>query len=1138
MKLFLDLESFNEADIDVGTYKYAESAEIMLVSYAIDDGPARVWDCTDPRENLLPDDLDAALLDADEIYAHNAQFDRTVLRLQWPELCPDLLRWRCTMAQALSHALPAGLGSLCSVLDVPEDLAKIAEGKKLIHLFCKPLPANRKLRRATRETHPVEWARFIQYAANDIEAMRECHRRMPKWNWNDSAIAEWHLDQRINDRGFAVDLELTQAGVAASEKEKARLGARFVELTQGVVERPTQRAQFMAFLNERYGLDLDNTRSDTFLQLLKGELPADCAELMRLSIAANKTSTAKYAALDAAVSRDGRFRGGLQFAGAGRTRRWAGRVYQAQNLPARGLPKALEVATYIDALKVGVHDLMFDELMRFGAAALRGCVVAPADAVLNVADLANIEGRKLAWLANEKWKLEAFRDYDAGIGPDLYNITAVSIIGGDPWKVEKKNRNVFGKVPDLACLSEGQLVTTDRGPVPIEHVTREMRVWDGIEFVEHDGVVYQGIKDVIEYDGLVATPDHRVFVSGPFGERTVHFATAARTHTPLLESHPAQQAEELARHRGKARVFDILNAGPRNRFVVSGKLVHNCGYRGGVAGFQKFAHAYNVRMADHWETIRTLIAPEHTERALWNFDKWGHTQLVDLEIDKWEWVASETCKLAWRARHPATVRFWYALQDACILAIRNWGGEFKAGRLIKVRCVTYKGSRWMVIALPSGRYLTYFNPRVNKEGTIVYEGEAAEEGKTTRIWIDVYTHGGKLTGNCLGAGTVVLTDAGPKFITQVGLHDRVWDGEQWVRHGGVLFQGWKDTIEWQGIRITPEHLILVGNSWRPATAMDSFATRVALATARASALSPSFAQTPVTTALQTACVTAGGRNESVFGNCSAGSHCAVRGALLAQKNGTPTSCPTENCGGNGSNDSRAPSIGAPTREAKRGVTTAREAFASTTSGSVTRPRFSATWSRCRSGIARAWTWIVATTKGTTRPGTSDSSRAKSMATTVARIAGSNTERSALPSRNSADASCRTGAVATPSPTTWGRGEALNGSSPSTTREAVFDLRNCGPRHRFAVLTVDGPAIVHNCCQTLARDVLAEALPRAEAAGYLPVLTVHDEIVTECPDTPEFTSDGLVAILAKNPAWAAGLPLAAAGYRDSRYKKED
>lgn len=624
MILWLDRETFCELDLkEVGTYEYAEDAQDLLISYAIDDGPVQVWDLTlDP---MCPDDLHQALEEADEVWAHNAQFDKAVHngknQMHLPRVA--LTRWRCSMARALSHALPGGLDSLCEVLDVPTDLAKIKDGKRLVALFTRPQPANRKVRRATRETHPEDWARFVEYAGNDISAMRACVKRMPDWNWDASAIAEWHCDQRMNERGFAVDRALTRAGAAAAIVEKERIGVRFRELTGGDVDRPSQREQFKTLLNDRYGLHLDNTQGETFSRLLQNpKLDLAAAELMRLSMAANKTSTAKYAALEPAIQSDDRFRGGVQFAGAGRTRRWAGRLFQPQNLPSRGLPPPEEVERYIKALKLGAHDLFFDDLMLYGAAALRGIVVAPPSKKLVVADLSNIEGRVLAWLAGEHWKLSAFRAYDAGTGPDLYNITATSIIGGDPWKVSKKDRNVFGKVPDLAS-----------------------------------------------------------------------------------------------------------------------------GYQGGVAGYQTFARAYGVRMADHWVTMQKAISPEHVDRAHYNLKKWGRPQLESLEISETEWLASETCKLAWRGRHPATVKLWYGLQDACKNAINEWGAVFQVGKYLKVRCVKHAGHRWMVIRLPSGRLLTYFDPRIIDD-SITYMGESAEEGKTTRQWIRVWTHGGKITGNC------------------------------------------------------------------------------------------------------------------------------------------------------------------------------------------------------------------------------------------------------------------------------------------------------------------------------------------------------------------------------------------------------
>lgn len=634
MKLWIDRETWSEVDLkEVGSYKYAETAEDLLVAYAIDDEEPKVWDVTE--DPICPDDLYEAALQADEVFAHNAMFDRTIHRYQDAIPQIELERWRCTMAQALSHALPGKLSSLCEVLGVAEDLAKLKEGKKLLNLFTKPQPANRKIRRATRLTHPAEWERFKKYAANDILAMRECHRLMPAWNWDESAIREWHLDQRINDRGFFVDTDLTAAGKLAAEQEKQRLAARFRELTRGVVDRPTQREQFKAFVLSEFGVELEDTTKDTFEQMIKAkQATGRLKELMEICMAANKTSTAKYAALDPAVQADGRFRGGLQFAGASRTRRWAGRLFQAQNLPARGLPPPQQVELYIEHLKTNTHDLMFDDLMKLGSAALRGCVIAPPKKKLVIADLSNIEGRKLAWFAQEKWKLDAFRAYDNGTGPDLYNITATSIIGGDPWNVPKKDRNVFGKVPDLAS-----------------------------------------------------------------------------------------------------------------------------GYQGGVSGYQKFAHAYGVRMADHWETMQKAIPQEHIIQARKNLEMWGRAQIEELEIDELEWVASETCKLAWRHRHPATVQFWRNLQDAAKAAIENPGQVFRVPPFLTLKCVNHKGQRWLVVKLPSGRYLTYFDAhivkstKIDKDGyertekTIAYFGESSDDGSGKRMWQRIFTHGGKMTGN-------------------------------------------------------------------------------------------------------------------------------------------------------------------------------------------------------------------------------------------------------------------------------------------------------------------------------------------------------------------------------------------------------
>jgi DNA polymerase len=373
MYLYLDTETYNETPISAGTYRYAETAEVMMIQWAVDEGPVQVWD---HHDGTPPPDLPGFVRQYNPtVIAHKAEFDRTVLKLGNLHMDIPIERWECTMVQALSHALPGNLDMLGQVLGLSQDHRKLKEGKALINKFCKPAPRNHKTRRYTRETHPDEWARFVEYGKQDIVAMRECHRLMPRWNWQADDIALWHLDQHINERGFKVDLDLAEAGREAAVEEKQDITKRFGVLTGGL--KPTQRAKVQALLNEQYHLDLVSTDKAS-MQPLADSATADPAvrEIAQLMLAANKSSTAKYGRMLDVVSSDGRFRGGLQFAGAPRTRRWSGRDFQAQNLPSRGLPKVAQVDAYIEALKAGVHRGLFDDPMLYAKAALRGLVIA------------------------------------------------------------------------------------------------------------------------------------------------------------------------------------------------------------------------------------------------------------------------------------------------------------------------------------------------------------------------------------------------------------------------------------------------------------------------------------------------------------------------------------------------------------------------------------------------------------------------------------------------------------------------------------------------------------------------------------------------------------------------------------------
>lgn len=450
--LWLDLETFCDVPLTNGTHIYAERAEITLFAWAIDDGPVGVVDLANGEQ--LPAPLVKALRDDTvEVWAHNTGFDRTVLRRVMPDLCPPLHRWRDTLVQALSHSMPGGLGPLSDILKLG-DQSKDKEGRDLVLLFCKPRPKGSAIRRATKATHPEQWAKFKSYAGRDIEAMRAARGKLPRWNYQGAELALWHLDQKINDRGVCIDMDLAHCAVDAVAKAQKVLAARTYKLTNEQVASATKRDALLKYLLEAFGVDLPDMQKATLERRIEDEsLPKELRELLAIRLQASTTSTSKYKTLLKSTSSDGRLRGTLQFNGASRTGRWAGRLFQPQNLPRPALAQDV-IDAGIDALKSDCADLIFDNVMELTSSAIRGAIVAPPGKKLVVSDLSNIEGRVAAWLAGESWKLEAFRSFDRGEGHDLYKLAYAKAFGIKPEDVTKDQRQV-GKVLELFMQYEG-----------------------------------------------------------------------------------------------------------------------------------------------------------------------------------------------------------------------------------------------------------------------------------------------------------------------------------------------------------------------------------------------------------------------------------------------------------------------------------------------------------------------------------------------------------------------------------------------------------------------------------------------------------------------------------------------------------
>ena len=444
----IDVETYSSAPLPkCGVYRYCDAPdfEILLFSYAFDDEPVQTIDLASGE--TLPKEAISALEDPDIIkVAYNAQFERVCLsRYLGHWLDPH--QWRCTMVMAAYLTLPGRLADAAVALGTTEK--KMEEGKDLIRYFsvpCKPTKTNGGRTRNLPADAPEKWAVYRQYNAQDVEVERAIRKALEKYPLPEQEWELYALDQQINDRGVRVDKKFVKKAIAVDAVFAQAAYQRAKELTG--LENPGSVNQLKAWLADQ-DIPMESL-ARKIVQEKAAQTDGIVAELLNLRLELSKTSVKKYEAMARCVCRDGRVHGLLQFYGANRTGRWAGRLVQAQNLPQNHLPD-LDLAREI--VKTGDEELLdtlfasvpgtLSELIRTAFIPKDGCRFL-------VADFSAIEARVLAWLANEEWVLEEFRGkgkiYEA-TASRMFHIPQESIVKGNPnYEYRQK-----GKQATLSC---------------------------------------------------------------------------------------------------------------------------------------------------------------------------------------------------------------------------------------------------------------------------------------------------------------------------------------------------------------------------------------------------------------------------------------------------------------------------------------------------------------------------------------------------------------------------------------------------------------------------------------------------------------------------------------------------------------
>jgi len=420
-ELHIDLETFSSTDLGkCGLYKYSESPdfEITLFGYSVDGGEVNVVDLM--KGEKIPEEIINAIKDESIIKtAHNAMFERVCLSRFLglpPHTYLNPRSWHCTLIWSAYLGLPLALKDVGYVLKL--DKQKLEEGKELVKYFCVPCSPTKTNNYRTRnmpDDAPEKWELFKAYNKRDVETEMEIQQRLEKYPVPDEVWEEYWLDQEINDRGVKVDLTLVDKAISMDEASKTELTQKAQEITN--LENPNSAIQLKHYLST-IGVDVESLGKKQVKEMLKEASP-EVKEILELRLQLAKSSVKKYKAMKNASCSDDRARGMFQFYGANRTGRFSGRLIQLQNLPQNHLPDLAEARSLVRDGDYEVVKLLYEDVPDTLSQLVRTAFIPSEGKKYIVADFSAIEARVIAWFANEKWRLDAFKN-----GEDIYCASA------------------------------------------------------------------------------------------------------------------------------------------------------------------------------------------------------------------------------------------------------------------------------------------------------------------------------------------------------------------------------------------------------------------------------------------------------------------------------------------------------------------------------------------------------------------------------------------------------------------------------------------------------------------------------------------------------------------------------------------